>query len=284
MTSSFLCPHCRQRLNPETMSCPSGHRFAVRDGVLVLLDPAFARHLEVFLGPFEALRDQEARRLLDPALYPTLPYGHAVADDPEWRQRQLDWEVVQRLLSKGSRLRVLDVGAWNGWLSNRLAEGGHQVTALDYFVDSCDGLGARRFYATEWQAVQMNLEDLTVVDDCFDVVILNRCLQFFTDPLRSLVQAAGLVRPGGLLLATGLALFRDPRRKAQQVEAFRTHLRQNGVADLKVNKGYLDFADRKRLQEAGLQLHPYRRLLLANLRARLDTAHPWHGFGVLRPA
>lgn len=252
--------------------------------MLVLVDPVFAHHLAAFLAPFEALRHQEARRLLDPALYPALPYGHAVANDPEWRQRQLDWEVVQCLASEGSRLRVLDVGAWNGWLSNRLAEAGHQVTALDYFVDACDGLGARRFYATEWQAVQMDLEDLIVVDDSFDVVILNRCLQFFADPLRSLGQAAGLVRTGGLLLATGLAFFRDPRRKAQQVEAFRTHLRQNGVADLKVMKGYLDFADRKRLLEAGMRLHPYRGLLQANLRARLDAARPWHGYGVLRAA
>ena len=284
MTSSFLCPTCRQRLNATTLSCPNGHCYTAVDGVLALVDLVFARHLAAFLVPFETLRDKEARRLLDPAVYPTLPYGHAVADDPEWRQRRLDWELVQRLLSEGKRLRVLDVGAWNGWLSNRLAGGGHQVTALDYFVDTCDGLGARRHYATEWQAVQMDLEDLTVVDDSFDVVILNRCLQFFTDPLRSLFQTGGLVRPGGLLLATGLALFRSPGRKARQVEAFRSHLRQNGVADLKANKGYLDFADRERFLEAGMQLHPYRSLLMANWRARLDASRPWHGYGVLQRA
>lgn len=282
MTASFLCPTCRRPLQATTLTCPSGHRFFVKDGVLLLVDPGFARRLQAFLAPFEALRHQESRRLLDPALYPALPYGPAVAGDPEWRQRQLDWEVVRHLLAKGSRLRVLDVGAWNGWLSNRVAEAGHQVTALDYFVDAHDGLGARRFCSAEWQAVQMDMEDLTLVDDRFDVVILNRCLQFFTEPLRSLDQATLLVRNGGLLLATGLALFRDPRRKARQVEAFRTHLRQNGVADLKVMKGYLDFADRKRLLEAGMQFHPYRGLRLANLRARLDAARPWHGYGVLR--
>src|SRR6267378_6158682 len=46
------------------------------------------------------------------------------------------------------RLRILDLGAGNGWLSNRLAQRGHSVTAIDLSDDPFDGLGAGRHYGS----------------------------------------------------------------------------------------------------------------------------------------
>ena len=56
MTSSFLCPTCRQRLNATTLSCPNGHCYTAVDGVLALFYLFFARNLADFLVHFETLR------------------------------------------------------------------------------------------------------------------------------------------------------------------------------------------------------------------------------------
>src|SRR5258708_29358856 len=44
------------------------------------------------------------------------------------------------------RLRILDLGAGNGWLSNRLPERGHSVAAIDLSENPFDGLGSPRPY------------------------------------------------------------------------------------------------------------------------------------------
>src|SRR5437868_5658951 len=50
-------------------------------------------------------------------------------------------------------LRILDLGAGNGWLANRLAERGHRVIAVDLLDDPLDGLGAARHYAAAFSAL-----------------------------------------------------------------------------------------------------------------------------------
>ncbi|MDQ2996103.1 MAG: hypothetical protein M3R61_03465, partial [Chloroflexota bacterium] len=49
-----------------------------------------------------------------------------------------------------SGLRVLDLGAGVGWLSNRLAELGHVPCAIDLNLDLRDGLGAAQHYDGDW--------------------------------------------------------------------------------------------------------------------------------------
>lgn len=280
----MLCPNCRERLNPDTLTCPRGHGYGESEGVLVLLDDDFGPRLRQFLAGFSQVRQQDGKRLVDPAAYEALPYGSAVQGAFEWRLRQADLAVVLRQVAGRGPQRVLDVGAWNGWLSHQLARRGHNVTAVDYFVDQFDGLGARQFYSSRWRAIQMDLTDLAVLDETFDIVILNRCVQFFADPVAYVAQARQRVALGGRLIVTGLPVFRDPRHKVVGVQALRQSLQEHGLDFFKPMKGYLDEGDEAGLRRLGLTLHPYPQLRLANLRARFDRQRPRHLYGVWEAA
>lgn len=309
----LLCPNCHEKMepddrrleadfapfpaNPPPFICPQGHLFHYQDGVLQLLADDFAVELSRFTAVFSQMRNATQKRLLDASVYPQLPFIEPVSTSWEWRLRQYDLEVIgQRLpaltvnalgpANSGRKLRLLDVGAWNGWLSYRLAMMGHEVTAVDYFIDEYDGLAAKKFYPAEWQAIQMDLTDLSVLDTVFDAVILNRCLQFAPDPLRMLTQARTRLAPGGCLILTGLQFFAHTRRKAQQVSVYRQENRQKFGFELflKPTKGYLDWADKARLEKSGIKIRPYPQLWRANLKARFKKDAPWYAYGLYRPA
>ena len=274
------CPECHQPL--QGLRCPNQHTYAVEDGVLVLLNAAFRQRLQPFNLRLEQYRAAEGKRLLDPGVYEQLPGAQAVRGNFEWRLRRYDLALIRDLLRRRPRQRILDIGAWNGWLSHRLAADGHALTAIDYFTDRFDGLGARAFYSTEWQAIQMDLTDLSPLDQTFDVVVLNRCLQFFSDPAQYVAQASQKVAPGGLLIATGLAFYADPTDKARQVRALQEAYRRQYAADIFLNptKGYLDFADRAQLTARGLRLHLYWQLIPANLKSLFRPMRSRYYYGV----
>lgn len=287
------CPECLHLLTPvgKGMACPFGHRFE-RDanGVLVLLTGAFARELTGFAATLAHIRMVEGRRLLDAAAYPHLPFGPAVADDPQWALRRRDWAVVCRLVPPRPPLTVLDVGAWNGWLSHRLAAQGHAVVAVDYFADPYDGLGAIRHYPPGrdghplWDAVQMDLLDLALLADPFDLVILNRCLQFQPDPVAFVRAIPALLKPGGWLLALGLEFFGRSADGAARVERERRRHREAYGFDLflRPTRGYLDRDDLAALRALGMRFSSYRRGLPAAVWWR--RGRPWPAYGVLRVA
>jgi SAM-dependent methyltransferase len=277
-----LCPICRATLDPSAWNCAQGHAFDEVGGVRRLLAPDLAQRLVALEAAFRAA-GRGAGRAED---YAKLPFGPLAEAGPglrlEWRLRRYDLEVVRRLMAGRSGQRVLDVGAWNGWLSHRLAEAGHAVTAVDYFADADNGLGARRFYPTRWRAIQMDLRDLSLLDEQFDVVILNRCLAFFTDPAAYVEAARARVAAGGLLLATGLQIFDAPEAKARQVADERRRFQARHAQELFLfpTRGYLDGADEARLRTAGLRLHPYGQLWAANLKARVFRSRPRYCNGV----
>ncbi len=282
---SYLCPTCRTSLD-DARVCANGHAFAENDGVLALLDPAFAARLAEFCEPFGRMRADTAMRLLDPSGYQRLPATPPGHPPHEWRLRRCDLALLRRLLRGRPRQTILDVGAWNGWLSNRLAGDGHTVTAVDYFDDEYDGLRARKFYASSWQAVQMDLLDLPVLGEVFDVIVLNRCVQFFPRPAAAVALAKAQLAAGGLLILTGLELYRDPRAKAARVaQLLHSHRQRYGFElFLRPTKGYLDFADKTQMEAQGVQIKPYWQLLPANLKPLLRPARPRHCYGVYRHA
>lgn len=279
----LLCPTCGEPLD-DVRVCRTGHRFETRNGVLSLLEPDFARRLDEFTRALSRVREAQGRRLTDPTAFEQLPFGDRTRGNFQWRLRQYDLAVLERLIDPRRQRTVLDVGAWNGWLSHRLARRGFEVTAIDYFVDPFDGLEARRFYSTAWQAIQMNIADLRVLDGAFDVVVLNRCVQFAPDPRRFVADALAGVVPGGFLVLTGMEIFRDPSAKARRVEAELQEHRQRHGFDLffAPTKGYLDGGDQAAIESLGVRFRPYPQLRIENLRARLSPTRPRHYFGVVR--
>jgi len=276
----MLCPNCREAINPASFVCSNKHQFAHEDGVFVLLEEDFGRRLRAFTDGFSALRAAENKRLLDTSAYEKLPFAEAVNGNTEWRLRGYDLAVIRKLLSRREPQRVLDVGAWNGWLSHRLAAQGHHVTAIDYFTDKYDGLGAKKFYSTGWQPIQMDLTDLSVLSECYDVVILNRCVQFFANPVAYATAVKQYVAPGGLLVLTGLQFFHDTQEKARSITALRAYLNSHGLDFFKPMKGYLDFADKQHLRAQGVLFRHYPQLWLANLKSMLKRNLPRHYYGV----
>jgi predicted RNA methylase len=77
-----------------------------------------------------------------------LPYLTAGPLAHQWQVRARSFDaLVRRVLvpaarTRGRALRVLDLGAGNGWLCYRAAQMGHEAVALDIRDDDVDGLGA----------------------------------------------------------------------------------------------------------------------------------------------
>lgn len=279
------CPECRAPLDPDVLACGCGFRAGRVEDVILLMTPGFrdrADRLEAALALERRARPQH--RITDPAAFPHLPFGEATRDDPEWIARRHDLALVRSLLEKRPPGTVLEIGAWNGWLSHHLAEWGHDLAAVDVFGDPDDGLGAVRHYPRSWTAIRMDLRDLDLLDMRFDAIILNRCLQFAEMPAEYVRNLRERLQPGGLLLATGVQVFANPRAKAAAVSAARQRFRERHGMDLFLTdtRGYLDGGDRATLSAAGLRLFGYPHRRLGNWRSRWQPSRPWDGWGLLR--
>ncbi|MEZ4768403.1 MAG: hypothetical protein R2844_08250 [Caldilineales bacterium] len=134
----------------------------------------------------------------------------------------------------------------------------------------------------------MNLEDLDVLDQLFDVVVVNRCAVLRRSAgLCPNGEKQGQISPGGLLALTGLAFIGDPSQRQAGLGTLRRQYQDHGFDFFKPMKGYLDFDDKARLAGAGFSMRPYRQLLAANVRSLLSPAAPryfYAGFGDHLPA
>lgn len=282
----LLCPNCRAAIEPAHLTCTNGHVFTPVEGVLPLLADDFKRRLDDFETALSTARRAEGKHELAGSAYAELPFSRSAETDAgmalEWRLRRYDLAIVQQRLAGRARQRVLDVGAWNGWLSHRLAAAGHRVTAIDYFSDSHDGLRSLRYYDVQWRAIQMDLRDPGLLDEVFDAIVVNRCLAFFNDPAAYLECLRPLVAAGGQLIVTGLQFFWNAAPKAARVAAERRRYRDRHGFELFLfpTRGYLDRDDHHRLRTHGLSLRPYPQLWRANLKAQLLRSRPRHAYGV----
>jgi SAM-dependent methyltransferase len=275
---NILCPICQTPIDPETLCCADGHQFQSHNGVLSLLDTSMERQFDAIYHHLETSH----RHLPKITDYNALPYELAKKHF-EWRLRSYDADIVLQLLINRRQQNILEISPWNGWLSHHLVKSGHKLTAIDYFAHLDNGLGAKRHYDADWQAIQMDLTDLSILEPCFDVVIINHGLHFFPDPATHLIQARDLLLPGGLLIIINATFYRNPVKRIQQVKSLEDDFFEvYGLPIfLKPTRGYMDFTEKAQLQVVGVRFSAYRQLWRANLKAMLIRTAPSYFYGIL---
>ncbi len=240
-----------------------------------MLRPERIIGIENFLADYTKIRLAEGRGSADAAFYRALP------DCPDQHPMAWEWRIKRRTFScfrnrvlapLGPHLRVLDLGAGTGWLSNRLANLGHEPCAVDLSCNERDGLEAARHFGSGWRCVQAEFDHLPFADGSVDVVVFNASLHYSTDYATTLREALRVLVPGGRLAVLETPVYglesSGRRMVAERRELFlkRYGTRSDSLASL----NYLTWS---RVAELGRQL---------NLTWKI--ARPWYGVRwALRP-
>lgn len=276
------CPECGAALNMVSAICANGHDFKTENHVLRLVSAKTADRLDPFLEKFARFREKTGWFIEDREIFPRLPFIKEEEAQGFWKAKQADFEIVFQLLRGKQRQKILEVGAWNGWLSHHLVRAGHVLTSVDYFIHEKDGQGAMKYYPEKWLAIQMEVEEMDLLAGDYDMIILNRCYAYYTYPAEALRQLKQKLRQGGILLMTGLHIYPNGEARRAEMAAYeQTFLEENGFPLFsKPTRGYLDRQDKDDLVKAGVKLHVYRKMMIHNLKTRLFPGRAKLYYGV----
>jgi SAM-dependent methyltransferase len=281
---ALACPLCRRALDIQTGSTTEvgacngcARRFAQADGVWRMLRPERVALVDAFLADYTQIRLAEGRGSSDPAFYrnlPSCPASHPLAG--QWRMHRRTWDSLRaRVLPakpSAAPLRIVDLGAGTGWLSNRLAQLGHEPCAIDLSCDGQDGLGAARHFVGGWLRVQAEFDRLPLADASVDAVIFNASLHYSSDYAATLREALRVLAPGGWLAVLETPVYRHEASGRRMVEERREYFRARfGTASDSVpSRQYLTWAGVTELS------------VMLGLKWR--TVRPWYGIRwALRP-
>ncbi|MEZ4775413.1 MAG: polysaccharide biosynthesis C-terminal domain-containing protein [Bacteroidia bacterium] len=280
------CPECGGEIHIAEAICTGGHTFETENHVLRLVTEKKAEQLDPFLEKFARFREKTGWFIEDPTIFPRLPFVKESEAPGFWRAKQADFEIIFQLLRQKNQQKILEIGAWNGWLSHHLVRAGHALTSVDYFIHPKDGQGAMKYYPEKWLAVQMEVEEMELLAGDYDMIILNRCFAYYTDPAEALRLLKQKLRPGGILLMTGLHIYPDGEaRKAEMAAYEQTFLEENGFPLFsKPTRGYLDKRDKDDLVNAGVKLFVYRKMMIHNLKTGLFPGRAKMYYGVYNQA
>ena len=260
----FACPRCRTKLElkaSDRVTCPrDGLEFWNVDGIWRFLLPESEAHYSRFIADYESVRRSEGRGSTSAAYYRALPFkdqsGRYRAD---WAIRARSFNVlVKNVLTRLQNplersLKILDLGAGNGWLSNQLAAQGDKVIAVDLLVNEQDGLGAWKYYEHSFLPVQAEFNHLPVMDRFADAVIFNASFHYSEDYVQTLKEASRVLAIGGLLIIMDSPIYRRSASGEKMVQEREQQFKQKyGFAsDNLQSENYLTYA---RLKDLGREL------------------------------
>jgi SAM-dependent methyltransferase len=253
------CPQCGALLGtlredgfPPEFSCSCANcsfQMLNEDGVWKALTSKRAAHFAQFMREYPVVREAEGRVSVNPEYYLALPYQDLSGQNREqWAIRGRTYDFVERkILPKiesrtGRELKILDLGAGNGWMSYRLALRSHWPVAIDLLASEMDGLAAAVHYRKRLPGLfprfQADLSRLPFADSQFDLAIFNASFHYAEDYAETLGEAIRCLHPGGTVIIADTAWYkRDEsgrRMLAERRRAFteRFGFPSNGLASM----------------------------------------------------
>lgn len=178
------------------------------DGVWRFLLPERESYYARFIVDYEAVRRFEGRFSANASYYRALPFQDISGRfSSDWKVRAASFRALTSLLP--AHATILDLGAGNGWLSNRLALAGHDAYAVDLLVNAEDGLGAWRNYETQFTPIQAEFIHLPFSDAFADVVIFNASLHYVESYEATFAEALRVLRVDGSLVVVDSPVYHD---------------------------------------------------------------------------
>lgn len=226
------------------------------DGVFDLIPKEEKQKLNTFLRHFEDFRELKNERIKNPNLYDNLPYS---IDNQSWKSKQQDLDIIKKATKNRTQLKILDFGAWNGWLSNQLSSQNHHVIATDIFIDEYDGLKAIKFYKNDFTALHLLPNNIWRIQQKFDLIIFNRNLAYLENKEQILKEVKKMLNKDGMIILTGLAVYTYTEKiisSFKKTENEFINLYKSPFLIFK-SKGYLDNNDLKKLKENSFKIYKY---------------------------
>lgn len=273
---ALACPRCHTLLkdiSSTSKQCPQeGLAFQLVDGIWRMLLPGREEMYNRFIRDYETIRRAEGRGSENSSYYRNLPYH----DSAEWRIRSASYDAFIKHILEPTEARlplsILDLGAGNSWLSNRLAGRGHHVAAVDLTTNDFDGLGSYSFFETMFLSVQAEFAALPFLDHAVDLIVFNASLHYSTSYEETLTESIRILKDTGMLVILDSPFYHDPASGVKMVREREIQFKAKyGFASNSLSsENYLTY---ERLEELGRKL---------NLQWNFYT--PFYGFSwSLRP-
>jgi SAM-dependent methyltransferase len=213
--TTFVCSDCCLKLECE-------------QGIWRSLLPERADHFSRFIRDYQFIRSAENRGSTDAEYYFNLPYRDlSDSNSQQWVIRAKTFLHIKRnilpsLLPGLKRpLKILDLGAGNGWMSYRLALDGHSPVAVDLLTNDRDGLGAAAHYRKHlpmlFPRFQAELDTLPFTDDEFDLVIYNASFHYSENYEKTVAEALRCTCAGGTVLIADTPWYSNEESGEQMV-------------------------------------------------------------------
>jgi SAM-dependent methyltransferase len=268
------CPRCAMPLRGTSCN-QCGFILRMENGIWKAMTEERLEYYAQFIHDYERIRSAEGRGSSSPDFYLNLPYKDVSGtNDKQWAIRARSFlYLVRHLLnqhSADSPMRVLDLGAGNGWLSYRLALSGHHPFAVDLLTNAFDGLGAAENYQEQllklFPRFQAECAHLPFASNQFDAAIFNASFHYSEDYRGSLSEALRCVKSGGLVVICDTPWYAaDESGRRMVAERHRHFLSTYGIASDSIRS--MEYLTDERLKA-----------LERDFSIRWDIHTPWYGF------
>lgn len=283
----FICPRCRgdlQEISAFELFCARDMlTFKQENGIWRFLLPERETHYARFISDYEAVRRFEGRFSPDSSYYRALPFKDTSGKfSADWKIRAASFRALQKILTAEST--VLDVGAGNGWLSNRLSLIGYTVCAVDLLLNPEDGLGVWTHYQSQFAKVQSEFVKLPFPDWSVSAVIFNASFHYSENYEETLDESLRVLLTNGKIIIMDSPVYHSAESGEQMVtERKAAFLSRYGFAsDSLKSENYLTYRRMEKLGKTfGIiwqHIRPFygvrwaARLFWARLRGRREPA------------
>jgi SAM-dependent methyltransferase len=208
-------------------------------GIWKTLLPVRQEYFARFMGEYEQVRKAEGRGSTAADFYLALPFRDITGKNAwQWSIRARTYAYLVRKILPGLRrkarstsLKILDLGAGNGWLSHRLSRLGHRPVAVDLLTNEFDGLGAAVHYKSAvpkgFPRFQAELDHLPFADEQFDCAIFNASFHYSENYESTLLEAMRCISPGGTIVIADSPTYSNDAAGRRMVEERQEFFQKN---------------------------------------------------------